>query len=217
MESLITETQQVFSEKETEQTWSAFNAQLRKWEQVVLDALAASRASASSPISSGSGLPLTHPLRAKLLSSLGPFGPVAPHIQASIASERTILSATACDVVKAVAAGLATEFDGLMEVFGPSLLKLCQRSNKVFTKRAEETLLAVIDDSKSVKWVPILCENMSKQNKNKQAKASAAKALVRLLQVAEFVVGIDGAADALTVAIAEVGPHLSFPFFPFLP
>ena len=202
MEALIADTHQVFSEKETEQTWSSFNSQLRKWEQLVTDTVASSRASAVSP--GTTGLPLNHPLRARLTSTLGPYGGIAPYIQTSIISERTILSATACDMVKAVAAGLGLEFDPLVEVFGPSLLKLCQRSNKVFTKRAEDTIFAMIDDSKSVRWVPLLCENMSKANKNRQAKASAARSLVKFLQVAEYVVGVDGSADAITVAISEV-------------
>lgn len=74
----------------------------------------------------------------------------------------------------------------------------------MFVRRAEETLFSVVENSKSVKIVPMLCEQLGKTNKNKQSKSSAAKFLVKILQVIETSSLLEPHADALTVAISEV-------------
>jgi len=186
MEALLSETQQLFQAKESEETWESFNTQLRKWEQLLLTTT-------------------TPSTKTKLVSSLGYFGGIASFLQASLASERTILSATACDVVKAAASSLGPDFESLQEVFCPALVKLCQRTNKVFIKRAEETMFSLIEaPTRSTKMIPMLCENLSKSNKNKQSKLSAAKFMLKVFQAPENQVALESHTDSITVALAEV-------------
>jgi hypothetical protein len=206
MDALVQETHQLFAEKETEATWEAFNAQLRKWEQL----LTSTTTTTASTAGAAAGP------KAKIVTALGLFNGIGPHVVASMASERTILSATACDVVRAAAASLGGDFEQLADVFCPALLRLCQRSNKVFIRRAEDTMLAVLETARPTKVVPFLVEALSKANRSRQSKGSAAKFMLRLLQVFSNNNGADNAtqqpspldayADSISVALSEVRP-----------
>ncbi|KII86620.1 hypothetical protein PLICRDRAFT_699931 [Plicaturopsis crispa FD-325 SS-3] len=75
-------------------------------------------------------------------------------------SERTRLSGSAIDLVSALASGLGSSFEPLLQLYMPTILGLCTRSNKVFLKRANACLLAVIEGTQLPSIIPYLLESV---------------------------------------------------------
>jgi hypothetical protein len=74
----------------------------------------------------------------------------------AINSERSRLSSSAIELVTALLAGLGLSFAPLATSFLPTLIGLCARTNKVFTKRARTCILAIIQGTQSPSLLPLL-------------------------------------------------------------
>ena len=66
-------------------------------------------------------------------------------INSAMLSERSRLSGAAIELVSALATALESSFDPLLNLFFPTLLILCTRSNKVFLSRARACILVIIE------------------------------------------------------------------------
>ncbi|KAG9316527.1 clasp N terminal-domain-containing protein [Chiua virens] len=79
-------------------------------------------------------------------------------LNSALNSERSRLSGTAVELVMALATGLGPSFEPLVSQFFPTLLVLCGRTNKVFTSRARNCVLAVIQHTRLPSLLPFLAE-----------------------------------------------------------
>jgi hypothetical protein len=66
-------------------------------------------------------------------------------INSSMISERSKLSGSAIELVSALATALESAFEPLLNLFFPTLLVLCTRSNKVFLSRARACIIVIIE------------------------------------------------------------------------
>ncbi|OAX33443.1 hypothetical protein K503DRAFT_725833 [Rhizopogon vinicolor AM-OR11-026] len=79
-------------------------------------------------------------------------------------SERSRLSGSAIECVTAQSAGLGPLFEPLIPLFIPTLLGICARSNKVFTRRAKACIFAVITHTSSPSILPFLAQSFNSQS-----------------------------------------------------
>lgn len=63
----------------------------------------------------------------------------------SMITERTRLSASAVDLISVLATGLGKSFKPLLQIFLPTLLSLCGRTNKVIVTRAKACIMVIIE------------------------------------------------------------------------
>ncbi|KAJ8581368.1 hypothetical protein M405DRAFT_925434 [Rhizopogon salebrosus TDB-379] len=97
----------------------------------------------------------------------------------AISSERSRLSGTAIELVTALLAGLGHSFAPLITLFLPTLIGLCARTNKVFTKRAKTCVLAVIQGTQSQSPLPILVRSLA--HKSPAVRLVAAEGILAYL------------------------------------
>ncbi|KAG1828948.1 clasp N terminal-domain-containing protein [Suillus variegatus] len=76
-------------------------------------------------------------------------------------SERSRLSGSTIELVKALLTGLGSSFEPLVPLFMPTLLGLCGRTNKVFTSRAKACILAAIENTQSTSILPYLADSLT--------------------------------------------------------
>lgn len=79
----------------------------------------------------------------------------------AINSDRSKLSGSAIKLVITLLDGLGQTFEPLVALFLPTLLGLCARTNKVFTRPAKECVFAVIKGIKSPSILPFLAESIN--------------------------------------------------------
>ncbi|CAH1768779.1 20786_t:CDS:2 [Entrophospora sp. SA101] len=108
-------------------------------------------------------------------------------IQNSILTERTKLSGTATELVEEISKSLGPNFDSLAELFVPNILKLCNRTNKLFGTRAYKCLETIIKISKLSSLIPKFREAM--QSQSKLLKTNVAKLTLTILE--EDVTGLE--------------------------
>ncbi|KAG5716314.1 Protein stu1 [Termitomyces sp. T112] len=63
----------------------------------------------------------------------------------SLITERTRLSSVAVDLISVLATGLGKSFKPLLQVFLPTLLSLCGRTNKVIVNRVKACIIVIIE------------------------------------------------------------------------
>ncbi|KZT43520.1 hypothetical protein SISSUDRAFT_977980, partial [Sistotremastrum suecicum HHB10207 ss-3] len=79
-------------------------------------------------------------------------------------SERTRLSGAATSLLVIIAPRLKSDFEPLLHVFVPPLLRLCTRTSKVYITRAREALDMITDHTYLAPLIPFLretCEDKS--------------------------------------------------------
>ncbi|KAN0060036.1 hypothetical protein ACQY0O_008009 [Thecaphora frezii] len=101
----------------------------------------------------------------------------------SLLSERTRLSGTAGDLINSVAPRLADRFESLVNVFVPTLLLICARTNKVAVKRAEKSLHLICKHCRLASLVPFLKE--AARDKSQGLRAVAMGCMLTLLESTE--------------------------------
>lgn len=79
-------------------------------------------------------------------------------------SERSRLSGSTIELVKALLTGLGSSFEPLVSLFMPTLLGLCGRTNKVFTSRAKACILAAIENTQSTSILPYLADSLTQKS-----------------------------------------------------
>ncbi|KAG8885774.1 hypothetical protein FRB97_009479 [Tulasnella sp. 331] len=79
-------------------------------------------------------------------------------ITTSMLTERTRLSASALELVSAIAPRLGSRFEALVAIFMPSLLRVLTRPNKVFVSRAQTCLNLIVEHCHLPSLVPHLRE-----------------------------------------------------------
>ncbi|PVF94592.1 hypothetical protein CPB86DRAFT_808491 [Serendipita vermifera] len=82
--------------------------------------------------------------------------PVSRLINPPMLSERGRLSAVAIELVSTLASALGRRFDPLMLVFAPTLMKLCQRPNKVVITRTHACITNIIQQTRLPSLIPFL-------------------------------------------------------------
>ncbi|CAJ0753706.1 11897_t:CDS:2 [Entrophospora sp. SA101] len=108
-------------------------------------------------------------------------------IQNSILTERTKLSGTATELVEEISKSLGPNFDSLAKLFVPNILKLCNRTNKLFGTRAYKCSETIIKVSKLSSLIPKFREAM--QSQSKLLKTNVAKLTLTILE--EDVTGLE--------------------------
>nr|CAG8539135.1 7347_t:CDS:2 [Entrophospora candida] len=104
-------------------------------------------------------------------------------IENSLLTDRSRLSGTAINLIEEIFKALGSKSKSLTEIFAPSILKLCNRANKLFVKRANDCLDTIIRNSKSPSLIPKFKEAM--QSQNKQMRTSAAQLTSVLLETVD--------------------------------
>ncbi|OJA08611.1 hypothetical protein AZE42_04842 [Rhizopogon vesiculosus] len=84
---------------------------------------------------------------------------LARPLNVAINSKRSRLSGAAVESVTAL--GLGLSFQSIIPLFFPSLIGLCARTNKVFTRRAKACIFAAIQNSPSPSLLPSLAKSVS--------------------------------------------------------
>jgi len=97
----------------------------------------------------------------------------------AIISERSSISGAAIELVTTLSQRLGPSFEPLLSLFISTLLGLCARTNKVFTKRAKECVFAVIRDTQSPSILPYLAESAS--HKSASVRLVAAEGVLAYL------------------------------------
>lgn len=97
----------------------------------------------------------------------------------AINSDRSSLSGSAVALVTALSAGLGPLFAPIVSHFIPSLLGLCARTNKVFTRRSKHCVFALIRDTKSPSILPFLVESLN--HKSASVRLVAAEGVLAYL------------------------------------
>ncbi|CAJ0632863.1 5996_t:CDS:2 [Entrophospora sp. SA101] len=108
-------------------------------------------------------------------------------IQNSILTERTKLSGTATELVEEISKSLGPNFDSLAKLFVPNILKLCNRTNKLFGTRAYKCSETIIKVSKLSSLIPKFREAM--QSQSKLLKTNVAKLTLTILE--EDITGLE--------------------------
>lgn len=78
-------------------------------------------------------------------------------------TERTRLSASALDLVSAMAPRLAARFEPLVAILFPSLLKVLTRPNKVYVTRGQACLLLIVEHC----HLPVIIPHLREASKDK--------------------------------------------------
>ncbi|EJU04345.1 hypothetical protein DACRYDRAFT_42837, partial [Dacryopinax primogenitus] len=98
----------------------------------------------------------------------------------AMCSERTRLSATACDLLATIVPRLGDRFDSHLTLFMPEVLKLCTRTNKLFIARAQKTLGVIVTHTKLVSVIYYLREAV--KDKSHTLRIAAADAVLLCLK-----------------------------------
>ncbi|KAG9294847.1 hypothetical protein G9A89_008539 [Geosiphon pyriformis] len=149
LDAVIKEIVDVFQEKETEHTWQLFEAELKRLAFIIHNGAFTFEQSFFAGIKI---------LRQPILNS--------------IATERTRLSGAACELVEELGRCLGSKFESLAEIFIPSVLKLCARSNKVFITRAQKCVTTIIRECKMPGLIPKFKESLQDQSKGMRTCAA---------------------------------------------
>ncbi|CAI2191410.1 8508_t:CDS:2 [Funneliformis geosporum] len=149
-----------FQEKETEHTWSGFDAALARL-------IAITRGSAT--LYEKNYISGIKTLRQPIINSL--------------LTERTKLSGTATELVEEMAKALGLKFDALSEIFIPSVIKLCMRTKKTTLVRAQKCMNTIIRDCRLPNLILKFKEAL--QNPSKSLRNCAAEWIQISLEVNE--------------------------------
>jgi len=103
---------------------------------------------------------------------------VAP-LNSAMKSERTRLSGTAIECINSIAAGLGASFDPLIQLFFPTLLLLCARTNKVVVTRARNAIFVIIDNTQLPSLLHYLQSSIS--DKSASMRLASAEAALKCL------------------------------------
>ncbi|CAJ0869099.1 6479_t:CDS:2 [Entrophospora sp. SA101] len=102
-------------------------------------------------------------------------------------TQRTKLSGTATELVEEISKSLGPNFDSLAKLFVPNILKLCNRTNKLFGTRAYKCSETIIKVSKLSSLIPKFREAM--QSQSKLLKTNVAKLTLTILE--EDITGLE--------------------------
>ncbi|RUS21942.1 clasp N terminal-domain-containing protein [Endogone sp. FLAS-F59071] len=149
----------LFQDKETDSTWESFDKALK-------DLSSWARLGA---YEYQSFVPAIKALKTPIVNSL--------------LTERTRLSGTASELTESLAIVLGRNFEPLNELFMPSLIKLCGRTNKVMVTRALHAVRAIISQSRVPRAIPRFCEPIIQVDPNKGLRSSMAECLLTSLKV----------------------------------
>src|SRR5882757_1313041 len=72
---------------------------------------------------------------------------ISKPLNLAMKSERTMLSASAIQLVTALSAGLGPSFEPIVSLFVPTLLRLCIQTEKVSRRIAKACIFALIDNT----------------------------------------------------------------------
>ncbi|OJA17922.1 hypothetical protein AZE42_03468 [Rhizopogon vesiculosus] len=86
------------------------------------------------------------------------------HLNHAMKSERSRLSGSAIECVTAQSARLGPLFEPLIPLFMPTLLGICARSNKVFTRRAKACIFAIITHTSSPSILSFLAKSLDRKS-----------------------------------------------------
>jgi hypothetical protein len=89
-------------------------------------------------------------------------------------SERGRLSAVAIDLISTLASALGKRFDPLMQGLAPTLMRLCQRPNKVVISRTQTCISTVIKQTRLPSILPFLREAVKDKSPTLRTIASDA-------------------------------------------
>lgn len=92
-------------------------------------------------------------------------------------SERGRLSSAAVELCATIAQNLGRRFEPLIVLFVPSLLKLCQRPNKVAINRAQACINDIISNTETASILPLLREALKEKSISLRVVAAEASLL----------------------------------------
>ncbi|OJA10431.1 hypothetical protein AZE42_10465 [Rhizopogon vesiculosus] len=94
-------------------------------------------------------------------------------------SERSRLSGATIELITALSVSLSPAFESLLSIFIPTLLRLCARTNKVYTSRAKASIFAMIKHTQSTSILPYLAASI--HNKSPSLRLVAAEGVLAYL------------------------------------
>jgi hypothetical protein len=133
---------------ETEESWDTISAALTKLSNIVQE-----------------GADQPRELVSAIRSCASP-------INSAMKSERTRLSGTAIECVNSMASAFGHAFSPLIQLFVPTLLLLCARTNKVVIGRARNAIHAIIENTQ----FPLLLRHLQSSISDKSASLRLASA-----------------------------------------
>ncbi|RKP14856.1 clasp N-terminal domain-containing protein, partial [Piptocephalis cylindrospora] len=81
-------------------------------------------------------------------------------------TERSRLSGTTMDLVAVMGKSLGGEgFSPYVEPLGGAVMRLCGRTNRVFSSRAQKTLIGLLQDTQLPSFLPLLCDGLKEKSK----------------------------------------------------
>ncbi|KAG8850516.1 hypothetical protein FRC20_001996 [Serendipita sp. 405] len=98
--------------------------------------------------------------------------PLSRFISASMLSERGRLSAVAIELIATLVSALGKRFEPLVQGYMPTLLRLCQRPNKVVITRAHGCITTLIKQSRLSSIIPFLREAVKEKSVTLRVVAS---------------------------------------------
>ncbi|KAJ3314146.1 hypothetical protein HDV04_000918 [Boothiomyces sp. JEL0838] len=132
----------LFQQKESEENWQKFEAQINKIHQITLGSYHISN--------------FLYIMKTKLFKII---------VQCLI-TERTRLARSAMNLVACLAECLGQDFNQLSELLLPSVLKLTTRANKVYVSSATATLKTCVEYAGCFNLIPHLVEGMKNPSKS---------------------------------------------------
>ncbi|PVU90566.1 hypothetical protein BB561_004089 [Smittium simulii] len=103
-------------------------------------------------------------------------------ISRSIVTERTRLSGSALALIETLAKSCPKEFRSLSNLFIRDIIKLCARTNKVFSTRGTNCLNAMLTHGRCFEYIPLLCD-YAINDPSKILRAHISKVLLLAVQI----------------------------------
>ncbi|RUO96992.1 clasp N terminal-domain-containing protein [Jimgerdemannia flammicorona] len=151
----------LFQEKETDANWESFDKALKNL--ITWTKLGAFEYESFLPAIRGLKMPINN----------------------SLITERTRLSGTATELIESLALVLGRNLEALSDLFLPTLIKLCGRTNKVMVTRGLKAIVAIITQSRVPRAIPKFCEPLIQVDPNKGLRAVMAECLLTSIKVNE--------------------------------
>ncbi|KAJ3277040.1 hypothetical protein HDV01_000092 [Terramyces sp. JEL0728] len=155
----------LFQQKESEENWQKFEAQINKIRQIALGSYQISN--------------FLFIVRTKLHKI----------IVQCLLTERTRLARSAMNLVSCLAECLGKEFSQLSELLLPTVLKLTTRANKVYVSSATATLKTCVENAGCINLIPHLVEALKNPSKSLRLAAMEVLGLVVYFGGAEMLSG----------------------------
>ncbi|OAX42343.1 hypothetical protein K503DRAFT_663674, partial [Rhizopogon vinicolor AM-OR11-026] len=109
---------------------------------------------------------------------------ISKPLNLAMKSERTMLSASAIQLVTALSAGLGPSFEPIVSLFVPTLLRLCIQTEKVSRRIANACIFTLIDNTLELR--PSLLPYLGELDESTALRLVAAEAILACLNSASF-------------------------------